>query len=472
MKKIVYLVSALVLTISAGTAAVQSIYTNEIAISFDILKPEVWSSLMRSHGGQKSEYFSVITQLGFKVAATNETYSHYEDDWIHETVKAAAPIVIGAAGAATTFVIDPVSLDSDNRFYVREKDQILLQNGVRVTVNDIDTTTPTAPIVTIIPSDPTATATVLAGEEFAIFSNQSDEGTDQPAGRFSGTRKYENDLQIIKETLSVTGTQMTDGLWFDTYEYAGENGETLSAYYIKGQQDAEYRIALSMEGACLFGERNTNPLNIDQETGKQARSTEGTYTYMEKNGNIVNYTSGSFTVSKFNEINKIADKEVAPDNYCAFLGIDIHDEFDDTFVDYNKDTNISFTKEVTGGKKSMDIGFEMLRKSGRTYGFKRLDSFSNAKTYGAQGYDYVSQGMFIPLGQNKAIINNSSTSLPTVGMRYKQLGSYNRYMEIWDNSGAGIGRKVTQNDSRNLFLRSHVGAHNMVGNQMILLRTA
>lgn len=470
MKKIVFLVSAFVLTISAGTAAVQAIYTNEIETSFNILKPDKWAQLMRSHGKQKSEYFSVITQLGFKVAATNETYSHFEDDWIHETVKAAAPIVIGAAGADTTFVIDPQSLDSDNRFYLREKDAILLQNGVRAYVRDIDTTTPTAPVVTISPFDPTAVATVTAADELAIYTNGADEGTDQPKGRFSGTREYSNDLQIIKETLSVTGTAMTDGLWFTSFGYKGENGETLSAYYIKGQKEAEFRIALSMEGACLFGERNTNPLNIDPETGKQLKSTEGTYTYMEKNGNIVNYTSGSFTVSKFNEINKIADKEVAPDNYCAFLGIDIHDEFDDTFVDYNKDTNISFTESVTGGKKKIDIGFDMLRKSGRSYGFKRLDSFSNAKTYGATGYDYVSQGMFIPLGYNKALSGNQTTSLPTVGMRHKALGGYDRYMEVWDNSGAGVGRKVTQNDSRNLFLRTHIGSHNMVGNQMILLK--
>jgi hypothetical protein len=113
----------------------------------------------------------------------------------------------------------------------------------------------------------------------------------------------------------------------------------------------------------------------------------------------------------------------------------------------------------------------MLKKSGRKYGFKRFPSFSNAKTYGASGYDYSSQGMFIPLGMNKALDSNGrSEKLPTIGMRYKQLGSYNRFTEVWDVSGAGNGRKVTQNDSKNLYLRGHIGSHNMVGNQMILLR--
>lgn len=455
--------------ITAGTAAVEAVYTNEIASSFDILKPEVWASLMKSHGNQKAEYFKTLTSLGFKVASTNESFSHFEDDWIHETVGITTPLVIGAAGADTTFTVSNV--DASNRYYVRPRDILLLQNGVRAYVKDIDVTIPAAPVVTISPMDVTAIATVVDGDEVAIISNGFGEATDQPEGRFSGTRKYENDLQIVKETLQVSGTNMTDGLWFNQVTYAGANGKPISAYYVKGQEDAEYRLAQSMEGACLFGQKNDNPNTIDPDTNKQLRTTEGTYTYMENNANVVNYTPGSFTVAKFNEINKIADKEVSPDNYCAFLGIDIHDELDDTFVDYNKDTNISFTSDITGGKKKIDIGFEMLNKGGRSYGFKRFASFSNAKTYGATGYDYSQQGMFMPLGMNKAMdANNKAVKLPTIGMRYKALGSYNRFSEVWDVSGAGNGRKVTQNDSKNLYLRTHIGSHNMVGNQMVLLK--
>ena len=458
--------------ITGGTAAQQAVYTNEIATSFDILKPEEWSKLMKSHGNQNAEYFSVIAQLGFKVASANETYSHYEDDWIHETVVVGATVNYLAAGVGGNFTIAAASIPPVGQGdpYIRVKDELLTQAGNRVYVTDI-----TGTVVTVVPTEATVTlsaADFVTGDELSIFANGSDEGTNQPAGRFSGTRKQSNYLQIIKETLQVTGTQMTDQLWFNEISYAGSNGKSISAYYTKGQEEAEYRMALAMEGACLFGKKNTNTTNLlDPETGKALKLTEGTYSYMESQGNIVNYTPGSFTVSKFNEINKIADKEVAPMHYCAFLGIDIHDELDDTFVDYNKDTNISFTKEVTGGKKSIDIGFEMLRKSGRQYGFKRLQCFSNAKTYGAPGYDYSSQAMFIPLGMNKSSDSNGTSSkLPTVGMRFKQLGSYSRFMEVWNVSGAGKGNKVTQNDSKNLYLRSHIGSHNMVGNQTILLK--
>lgn len=460
------------MAITAGTAAVQSTYTHTIATAFDILKPEVWSKLMKSHGGQNAEYFSVIAQLGFKVASKNESYSHYEDDWIHETVLVAAPIVYNAINLGGTFTIGAASIPAagSGTPYIREKDIVITQAGNRCYVTDI-----TANVVTLIPvvlGVTLAAADFVAADELSIVSNASDEGTNQPASRLSGTRKYTNDLQIIKETLTVTGTQMTDGLWFEEVTYPGGNGKMISAYYTKGQQDAEYRMAIAMEGACLFGERNTNIANaLDPETSAALRLTQGTYSYMESTGNIVNYTPGSLTMAKFNEINKIADKEVAPNNYCAFLGIDVHDELDDMFVDYNKDTNISFTKEVTGGKKSIDIGFDFLKKSGRNYGFKRLQSFSNAKTYGAPGYNYSSQALFIPLGMNKSKDDNgTSQKLPTIGMRYKALGAYNRFMEVYDVSGAGTGNKVSQNDSRNLYLRSHIGSHNMVGNQTILLR--
>jgi hypothetical protein len=446
-----------------GTAAVQAVYTNDLVSSFDIIKPDVWAKLIRRHGKQGAEFFSTIRALGFQVPTSNEDYSHFEDDWIHETVGVAAPIVVGAAGAVTTFTIAPASIDANGDFYIRKKDTILLQDGNQAYVTDI-----TGTVVTLAPSSPTQVVTVVAADELVINSNAHGEGTTQPKGRFSGTRKYENNLQIIKETLEVTGTQMTDGLWFNQVQIPGENGTSISAYYVKGQQDTEYRIALEAEGAFLFGQKNTNPtVAIDPDTGKAIRTTEGIVPYITNEGNEVNYTPGSFTVSKFNEINKIADREHAPSYYCAFLGIDLHEEIDDTFVDYLKDTNVSFDTDMLGGgemgkQKGINIGFKYLNKGGRHYAFKRLHSFSNQKTYGASQYNYPQWGLFIPLGMNKT----DQGKLPTVGLRYKQLGKYNRFSEVWDVSGAGTGRKVIAEDVSNLYLRMHIGGHFQVGNQM------
>ena len=174
--------------ITGGTAAQQAVYTNEIATSFDILKPEEWSKLMKSHGNQNAEYFSVISQLGFKVASANETYSHYEDDWVHETVVVAAPIVYNGAGLGGTFTIGAASIPAAGFGdpYIREKDILISQAGNRMYVTDI-----TGTVVTVIPTEvgvTLAAADFVATDELSIVSNASDEGTNQPTGRFSGTR--------------------------------------------------------------------------------------------------------------------------------------------------------------------------------------------------------------------------------------------------------------------------------------------
>jgi hypothetical protein len=451
--------------------AVNAVYTHDFVSSFDILKPDVWASLIRARGKQGGEFFSTITSLGFKVPTSNEDYSHFEDDWIHETAGVVGTVVYGAVNLGATFVLEVEAVT--NRFYLREKDEVILKDGTVCYVTDIDVTAPTAPVVTIIPlvlGVTLSASNLLAADDLIINTNASDEGTGQPVGRFSGTRKYTNSLQIIKETLEVTGTQMTDGLWFNEVKIPGENGTKISAYMAKGQQDTEYRLALAMEGALLFGETNTNTANVlDPETGSSVQTTEGLIPYIGTNGNEINYTPGSWTISKFNEMNKVADKENAPSNYCGFLGIDLHTEIEDAFVDYLKDTNVSFTNDMLGGskEKGVNIGFQYLYKTGRNYAFKRMHSFSNQKTCGSADYNYPQWGLFIPLGMNKTTDSNGTSSkLPTVGVRYKQLGKYNRFTEVWDVSGAGTGKKVTDLDKSNLYMRAHIGGHNQVGNQM------
>jgi hypothetical protein len=42
-------------------------------------------------------------------------------------------------------------------------------------------------------------------------------------------------------------------------------------------------------------------------------------------------------------------------------------------------------------------------------------------------------------------------------------------MEVWQVGGAGEGLKVTDIDERNTYQRTHIGAHQRGGNQMVLL---
>ena len=447
------------------TAAIQSVYSRQIITTYDILKPEFLDQLFRRRGKQGAEFFLTIMSMGFKIPTANEIYGHFEDDWIHEKFTVRANVADPGAGNNVLVTIGVNDLDANNNFYPRLYDEVLFKNDVPGVVINVDTTTPSAPVLTIRPSETTDNIGALtAGDYIIIASNGWGEGTGQPASRFSGTIKYENEMQIIKETVEVTGTSMTDQNWFKEIKEPGGSASALPTYYIKGTEDTEYRMALQSEGALLFGKKNTN--NVVDQDGKRIGLTEGLIPYIRGNGNIVNYTPGSWTVSKFNQINKKADQEFGPYNYCGFLGIDFHDEIDDTFVDYLKDTNVAFDQQVSEGKK-IDIAFSHLVKSGRNYAFKRMHSFSNPQTYGAPGYQQSKWGVFLPLGVKKD--QKTKKDLPCVGIRHKKLGGYDRFMEVWNESGAGNGIKVTDIDSRKVYFRSHIGAHFMAGNQFFLI---
>src|SRR3972149_12008791 len=137
-------------SLAAGTAAVVAEYSHDFVSSFDILKPEKWASLVRARGKQGGEFFSTITSLGFKIPTSNESYSHFEDNWIHELVKVGATINYNAANQGADFTLHANSyIAATGEYYVREKDDVLLKDGTLCTVTDISTATPA--VVTIVP---------------------------------------------------------------------------------------------------------------------------------------------------------------------------------------------------------------------------------------------------------------------------------------------------------------------------------
>ncbi len=450
------------------TSAIQSVFTRDIVSSFDIVKPAFLSTLMKRRGDQGGEYFNMLNELGWKLGVSNELYGHFEDDFIHENFVADGASTAVGAGDLILITITTPDVDASNRFYPRLNDIIQTQDGKNGIITAINVGTPASPVLTVEPLDVTDQIVVADQETIIIISNSFSEGSDQPLSAFSGTFKYENDLQIIKETITATGTEMTDGLWFNEIKDPGDTtGKRILGYQVKGQLDAEYRIRQKMEGALLFGQRTTNPDALDPFNATLVKTTEGLVPYVERLGNTLNYTSGTLTLPKFDEIDKILDQEFAPENVCFFQGLELYQEVDNLLADFLKDTNIMFTKEVMGGK-DVNINFKYLNKSGRNYAFKKLPSLSNPKLWGASGYNEIGLGILVPLGEKKDA--SSGKSLSRIGYRYKQLGPYNRMMEVWNVSGAGTGLKVLSTDLHNLNLRTNIGAHYMAGNQMLLLK--
>ncbi len=462
--------------------AVSAIFASDIISSFDIHKPEKLNNLFRIRGDQGMGYFMLLKSLGFERSVANDEYGHFEDRFTHDTFIVGANSAAGAAGATVTVTINANSFDqlgANYYLYPRKWDVVLLQtnNGeIQAQITDVVNNNNGTGTVDLTPSQLTdAIPALVTGQEIIITSDAWAEGSGQPDGALSGTDEYKNYVQIVKETMTATGSEMTNQDWFDTLTDGEGENKKIIGYYIKGQLDLDYRMALKCTNALLFSQltTNTNTDLIDTTTPTQARpkTTEGLIPAIRRAGNVEPYTVGLFSTAKFNKIDKILDREFAGMDVTGLLGIDLSHEINDVLVDYFKDTGVDYTtKNVFGGDAGLaaSVDFRSLKTSGgRVFHFQRMGQFNHPKIGGAASYRFPQMGLFLPL--NKMKDKKSGDMIPSIGSRYKALGQYSRKMEVWDVSGAGSGRKVTANDLANFYQRAHIGAHHIGVNRFVLL---
>jgi len=457
--------------------AIAQIYASDIVSGFDIHKPEYLNVLFSRYGDQGASFFQLLRSMGFEKPVAADVYGHFEENHIHEIVHSREIVAQPAQGDPITFILDTDDLDANNNFYLRLWDTLLFPNEVVGSVVEIDTTvhgTPAAPWITVEPSEEHDRFPALtAGEELVINSNAFAEGSGQPEGAVSGTWEYSNYAQIIKETIGYTGTEMVNQTWFDVTS----KGQSIPAFYFKGQIDIDYRMALRIDGALLWNKPTTNAAIVDNSDaggGRAIKTTEGAIPYTRRVGNEQSYTSGAFDVDEFNEMDNTLDREFAGNYILGLLGISLHQDIEDSLKDYFANTNIQFAKQATNDvlfnkneALSASVNFIYLTKSERTFLLKRMGVFNNKKLYGATGYNAPKMGLWMPINRGKDPV--SGNMVDSIGTRYRALGKYSRRMEVWQVGGAGEGLKVTEFDKRNTYQRCHVGAHFRGGNQFILM---
>jgi hypothetical protein len=456
-----------------GPEAIAQIYASDIVSGFDIHKPENLNVLFSRFGDQGASYFQLLRSMGFEEQVSLDEYGHWEENRIHEIIHVRDIVAQPAVGDPITFTLDLQDLDVNNNFYSRQWDQILFPNEVPGSITEIDTTIPAAPTITVEPNEITDQFPALAaGEELVIFSDAWSEGSGQPDPALRGVWRYDNCAQIIKETIGYTGTEMVNQTWFNVTS----KGQSIPAYYFLGQVDIDYRMALKIDGALLWGKQTTNTALIDPDTGRPIKTTEGWIPYTRRVGNEQTYVAGAFDVDEFDDMDNTLDREHAGNYILGLLGISLHQDIENSLVTYFANTNIQFTKQATNSvlfnsneALSASVNFTYLTKSERTFLMKRMGVFNNPKLYGASGYEAPRMGLWMPINKRKDPVSGNMVS--SIGTRYRGLGKYNRRMEVWQVGGAGEGLKVTEFDQRHTYMRAHVGAHFRGGNQFVLMET-
>jgi hypothetical protein len=436
---------------------VTAVHSDALISTFDFHKPSIQNKLFRKFGDQGQSFFNIINTWGYVSPVTQTEYSHFTEEFIHETVKVNANVAAPGAGVAISFVLHPDSRPAVGGYFIQVNDDVMFANGVTGNVTAINTTTHT---ITVAPHDVLDNIGALtAGDEVVIYSNNYAEGTDQPDGHVSKATKHTFSTKIIKYSTEYTGTEITNETWFNVTS----DGQPVQGSAAKGQLDADYEMMLRMDQASLFDKPTTN--TALKNAGK--RTMTGIVPWVRTGGNVDNYTPNFYSVNNFNQMDKKLDAQFGASENVMMSGISHYQEIEDMFV--NSFDNGAIMYGDATGKKGVDvhIDFRTFTKSGRTYHMKKMGVFSHPKLGGAPGYKLPATTILMPMDTKKDSV--SGNYLPSVGIRYKEMNGYSRKMETFVTGGAKARTNSIDKDKLNM--RTERGTE-LIGNNRFFIAEA
>lgn len=452
-----------------GTAAMAGSYTQSFVSAQGINMREFYPILIRKFGNQGLDVVGTFTALGWTSTLGAQVIEHFEDDWIYDNFK-----VMSQAGGGTTatLTIDPSSINTTTgTFYPGVKDMIEFPNRdaqgnyIQAYVTAIGSNT-----ISVQIAKPSLGWTIPAttdGQELFIPYNISGEGTGQPAPKVVASNLVQNKYTIVKTSMNVTGSEMTDPYWFN--EYMGKKG----IYAItKGTLELDHRQLVAENGAFLSGFQTENLT----DNSKPVTGTQGLIPTLNSTSIQAPYTT--WGTANLDIINKSLSRVFAGNATGMFMGLDIYTTAQNTLFDLFKHTNIDYVRDMRNGQLfgtgdagkelAMNVDFGYITKTKRDYAFKLVETFNNPKTYGTDGYDYTRRYFAFPL-RNDNLDVVSKAKIPAMQTVYRAKGDYKRSKEMfWTGSAdANFYGNTNDIDERVLNCRTEMGCQFFAANQFV-----
>jgi|TARA_R100000479_G_C6395262_1_gene206855 hypothetical protein len=407
---------------------------------FDIRYPQKRRTLIRQYGDQGEDMFSYLLDMGYVEPVASMEYSNYQEDYIHNTVLVGGAVAASAAGADISIPVDPSTV-KNGRIYAYEGLYVL--DPITYSTGRIMAVTGASPnfSLTVRPHDASGVfGPFVQGQELVIFSGSVGESSGFVEGSVSEPLEYFFSLQRIREGMTVSDDQLTQQVWIDN----DSDGNPIGAYYRKGQAELDYRMALKVSNAALWGQLTTNPALEDD-------SMLGVMQWAKSGGNFAYHTPGNFPLANFDLTARVLKKYGSANEMSVFAGIGFMQDVENLFADILKSDAKIF---AAGGKTGVDLGINIstLEKSGFRFHFMNMCSFDNPKLAGAPGYNGENIGLFVPMGSTKVSkgFEGGSRTVPYMGMRYSALDGVNRKFHVWETGGF-----AAQNKNETANLRMH-----------------
>lgn len=413
------------------------------------LKPEYYPQLIdRFPSHLRPEFTMMMEMSGRALPSPDATYRWWETDYIHPNVQIASTVT-SSAGPGTPVTLQIAVADHNNsgtESYPQDGMLVLVNGKIRARITATDKTTPNAHRITLLPATSVDIGVVADNSYIIVYSNTYAERTGQPQTHEYRVQEFSNQMQIIKKTMNISGSGLTDGLWWKWGDKEGYISYAEMATYL------EYKMY--QEGAVLWGANITNGSAPDTAT-----ATVGLLDAIENQGGIYHtYSIGSLDVPRWDSLADKIKKNHGAKEYILYNGLLQSQEitnFIDTTWTNGSQVMVSSASFNGDGKAAFALGYSSFKKDGFNYVFKPYDYFDDVNIGATPGYNWQNYGFGIPMDLKRDA--RTGNAIPSCCIRYKKLNGYSRQNETFMLGSANVPVATTDIDEHTVNYRCEMG---------------
>lgn len=455
--------------------------------TLDLHKPDRSEDFIKRYGSQNLT--GLLEMMGAKAPTTQQTFTHYEEEYIHNYLEVSADVTGDTAAAKTIDVKIVAAVDTPDdgsathRTAARLGDIVMLTDGSLAQVVGLRTHTgsalvngvsvdgfavPFAPGAAAVESiklafydDANGSLALADGDLLPIIGNEFAEATGQPDGLTPKAKKVDNTVMIMKESFEVSGSEATNVVYV---KVQGADGKEGYLWYLKGEADTYRRMQNYCEMTMLLGEQATGDLSSNGMSG-----TLGLIPNIKANGTQLDPgTFGDYGTDDIDDMVKAIDRERGAKENMLFCGIELSLKLDDVIAGFNAGTTASAFKfgHFNMGDTA-DFGYTKFNRGGYTFNKSIYDPFSYTGMLGsASGQNWGRVGFTVPMDTQR---DGNGDAVPSMRIRYKEAGPYSREMEHWFTGSAVLQDKTDDVDNLKCHYRTERGLEVFGANRFVYI---
>lgn len=351
----------------------------------------------------EADFADLLKMMGRfeSVAATNWSYHNYVNDAVN--VLLTAGTVTNSGTPTVTLLVTPVN-------FVRVGDQITTIAGKNAIVTSV---TRGASDTIIVKSVDNTNLTITAADKIPVVGRAEFENSSSPENLKFVPTKYENKIQIFRETDKITDVELGNEIEVMV------NGQPYIVDYnaIKKVQSLKSRIS----GAYIAGQMSTDSFSdaspvIANADNYTAQTTRGLYDYIALYG--VSDTAASPGAITFADISDLVNQLVAnraPNSYFQWESTAVGLIYD-AYLKGTSNTGLTSARLNVDGKE-INFMVEKYIAGGITFQRMRLPILDNSQLFNFSTGLFRKYAYFVPADKVKT---EGGPAVGRIRIRYKK----------------------------------------------------